>query len=73
MQDFSDYEKRINEIMGELRAELLQVIADNLISFGYVAKAIGVNWLTIHRFLVLGMPIKVVTMAKVQKFLEKHR
>jgi hypothetical protein len=73
MQDFSDYEKRINDIMAELRSELLTLMADKLLSSTNLAKAIGVNWITIHRFLVLGMPIKVVTMAKVQEFLEKNR
>lgn len=73
MQDFSDYEKRINDIMAELRSALFTLMTERFISMRDLAKTIGVNQITIHRFLVLGMPIKVVTMAKVQKFLEKHR
>jgi len=73
MQDFSDYEKRINDIMAELRSALFTLMTERLLSLRDLARAIGVNWITMHRFLVLGMPIKVVTMAKVQEFLEKHR
>lgn len=71
MQHFEDYKKRIEEKMGESRGALLQLMAENLLCIRDISNEVGVDWVTMHRFLVQGLPIQIKTMVKVEKYLSK--